>query len=106
MHEFWPGNTYVLDIGIRYVAQLRTARTALAVERYRLAEGRLPQSLNDLIPDYFSEIPDDPFNGTPLKFRLLEPGYVVYSVGDDLTDEGGTERGTQGTRRKKQAAAL
>lgn len=96
MHEFWPGNTYILDIGNRYVAQLRAAQTALAVERYRLTKGRLPQSLNDLVPDYISEIPDDPFNGNPLKYRLLEPGYVVYSVGDDLTDEGGTERGTQG----------
>ena len=96
MHEFWPGNTYVLDIGNRHVAQLRAARTALAIERYRLVKGRLPQSLNDLIPDYLDAIPDDPFNGTRLKYRRLEPGYVVYSVGDDLTDEGGTERGTQG----------
>lgn len=96
IHEFWPGNTRILDIAIRYVAQLRTARTALAVERYRLAEDRLPESLNDLVPAYLSQIPDDPFNGNPLKYRLLESGYVVYSVGDDLTDEGGTERGTQG----------
>jgi len=31
-----------------------------------------------------------------LKYRVLHPGYVVYSVDEDLTDEGGTERGTQG----------
>ena len=96
MHEFWPTHTRLLDIVIRYVAQLRTARTALAVERYRLAEGRLPESLDNLVPAYISAIPDDPFNGSPLKYRILQPGYVVYSVDDDLTDEGGTERGTQG----------
>jgi hypothetical protein len=96
MREFWPAHTYILDIGIRYVAHLRATHTALAVERYRLAEGRLPQSLNNLVPAYISEIPDDPFNGSPLNYRLLHAGYVVYSVGDDLTDEGGTERGTQG----------
>lgn len=96
MREFWPAHTHILDISLRYVAQLRTARTALAVERYRLAERRLPQSLNNLIPVYLSAIPDDPFDGSPMKYRLLETGYVVYSVGDDLTDEGGTERGTQG----------
>jgi len=96
MHEFWPTHTRILDIGIRYMAQLRTARTALAVERYRLAEGKLPESLDDLVPAYISAIPDDPFNGSPLKYRILQHGYVVYSVDEDLTDEGGTERGTQG----------
>ena len=96
MHEFWLTHTRLLDIVIWYVAQLRAARTALAVERYRLAEGRLPQSLDNLVPTYLSAIPDDPLDGTPLKYRLLQPGYVVYSVGEDLTDEGGTERGTQG----------
>jgi hypothetical protein len=92
----WPIRIYLLNIDVRHLALLRTTQTALAVERYRLAEGRLPKSLDDLVPAYIDAIPDDPFDGSPLKYRVRQSGYVVYSVGQDLTDEGGTEQGTQG----------
>jgi hypothetical protein len=92
----WPIRTYLLNIEIRHLALLRTTQTALAVEHYRLAKGRLPKSLDNLVPSCIEAIPTDPFDGHPLKYRTREIGYVVYSVGEDLTDEGGTERGTQG----------
>jgi hypothetical protein len=92
----WPIRTFFLDIDVRHLALLRTTQTALAVERCRLAEGRLPKSLDNLVPAYMDAIPNDPFNGSPLKYRVRQSGYVVYSVGEDLTDEGGTEQGTQG----------
>jgi hypothetical protein len=92
----WPIRTYLLNIDVRHLAHLRTTQTALAVERYRLAEGRLPKSLDNLVPSCIEAIPTDPFDGNPLKYRVRQSGYVVYSVGEDLTDEGGTERGTQG----------
>ncbi|TSA53855.1 MAG: hypothetical protein D4R45_04950, partial [Planctomycetaceae bacterium] len=69
------------------------AQTSLAVERYRLAEGRLPQSLNNLVPAYIEAVPADPYDGHPLKYRTLETGFVVYSIGDDRSDDGGAERG-------------
>ena len=39
------------------------------------------------------EIPPDPFDGKPLRYKKLEKGYVVYSVGPDGNDDGGKERG-------------
>ncbi len=92
----WPIRAYLLNIDVRHLALLRTTQTALAVERYRLAEGSLPKSLDDLVPSCIEAIPTDPFDGHPLKYRTRKTGYVVYSVGEDQTDEGGTERGTQG----------
>jgi hypothetical protein len=92
----WPMRTYLFNIDIRHLAHLRTIQTALAVERYRLAEGRLPKSLDELVPSRIEAIPTDPFDGHPIKYRTRKTGYVVYSVGEDLTDEGGTEQGTQG----------
>ncbi|OHB83868.1 MAG: hypothetical protein A2Z38_09050 [Planctomycetes bacterium RBG_19FT_COMBO_48_8] len=92
----WPIRTYLINIDVRHLALLHTTQTALAVERYRLAEGRLPKSLDNLVPAYMDAIPDDPFDGSPLKYHVRQSGYVVYSVGEDLTDEGGTEQGTQG----------
>ena len=74
------------------LAIMRCAATALAVERYRLAHaGRIPDSLATLTPALLPTIPLDPFDGRPLRFRSRASGYVVYSIGPDLTDDGGKE---------------
>jgi len=73
-------------------ARLEIARTALAVERYRLATGRFPAGLADLVPTYFDAVPEDPFDGRPLHYRTSQAGYTLYSIGTDETDDGGKER--------------
>lgn len=81
----------------RLEAQREAALTALAVERYRLLhEGRLPEALSELLPDLLPEVPRDPFDDQPLRYRRLEQGYVVYSVGPDRTDHGGREKPKKG----------
>jgi len=73
------------------VAKVRATITALAIERWRLAHhGQLPASLTDLVPRYLPTAPIDPFNGQLLCYKKLTAGYVVYSVGPDFTDDGGT----------------
>ena len=37
-------------------------------------------------------IPEDPFDGRPLRYKKLEKGYVVYSIGPDGVDDGGLEK--------------
>jgi hypothetical protein len=71
------------------MARASSLRTAIAVERYRLAAGALPESLGQLVPRYLPEIPIDPFTGKPLKYERREPGYVVYSLGSNRVDDGG-----------------
>jgi len=73
-------------------ARLRTARAALAVQRYRLVAGELPDALTDLVPAYLDAVPSDPFDGNDLRYDKLGAGFVVYSIGDDLRDNGGVER--------------
>jgi hypothetical protein len=70
-------------------AELRSAAAALAAERYRLARGRWPKSLDDLVPDYLPAVPSDPFDGQPLRLGHRPDGLVVYSIGPDKTDDGG-----------------
>jgi hypothetical protein len=70
-------------------AELRCAAAALAAERYRLARGSWPKSLDDLVPDYLPAVPADPFDGKPLRLARLPDGLVVYSLGPDGTDDGG-----------------
>jgi hypothetical protein len=80
---------FVLDA--RCLAGLQTAHAALAAQRYRLANGELPDELNQLVPDYLDAVPADPFDGKPLRYaQRAEGGFVVYSVGSDETDDGGT----------------
>jgi hypothetical protein len=66
------------------------ARTAIALERYRLAHGEHPKSLDVLVPQFIGKIPHDVINGQPLHYRLDVNGqFALYSVGWNETDDGG-----------------
>ncbi len=88
-------NVLTLEKEIDRQARARVTRAGLAVERYRLAEGHLPKSLDDLVPVYTKIIPEDPFNGENLRYRRLKTGFIVYSVNEDLSDNGGAEINTK-----------
>jgi type II secretory pathway pseudopilin PulG len=74
------------------LAQVRTAQAALAVERFRLAHGKLPEKLDELVPQFLPTVPADPFEGQSLRYHRLAKGYVIYSVGSDGHDDGGREK--------------
>lgn len=63
---------------------------AIAVERYRLAYGKLPENIEALVPEFLTEIPLDSMTGAPLHY-VLDPsaGYRLYSVGPNRIDDGG-----------------
>jgi ABC-type transport system involved in multi-copper enzyme maturation permease subunit len=71
------------------LAELRCAVVMLAMERYRLALQRWPESLEALVPGFLREIPADPFDGKPLRYRRQGGGVVIYSVGFNGVDNGG-----------------
>jgi tetratricopeptide (TPR) repeat protein len=71
-------------------ASVNLARTAIALERYRLARGAFPESLDALAPQFISQVPHDVIGSEPLKYRREPDGsFVLYSVGWDEKDEGG-----------------
>jgi hypothetical protein len=94
LHVIMPALSRIAIIDTRNIAQLLTARVGLAIERYRLAAGKLPDDLTDLVPAYLDAVPKDPFDGNELRYKRLEVGFVVYSIGEDLSDDGGKERPT------------
>ena len=66
------------------------ARVAIALERYRLAHGEYPDSLDTLAPKFISSLPHDIINGQPLQYRRTSDGqFVLYSVGWNKTNDGG-----------------
>ena len=87
-----PALARVFQIANRTVAHQRAAITACAIERYRIAHQQLPATLQDLVPACLEAVPLDPFDGEPLRYQQLSLGYVVYSIGEDLSDDGGQEK--------------
>jgi hypothetical protein len=66
------------------------ARVACVLERYRLAHGEYPASLDALAPQFIAKLPHDLINGQPLKYRRTDNGqFILYSVGWNETDDGG-----------------
>jgi hypothetical protein len=81
---------------VRSQTTLTLARTACALERYRLAHGAYPDQLEQLVPQYLPRVPLDLYAGRPLRYRL-EPDrrFVLYSVGLNQVDDGGRVEKTE-----------
>lgn len=66
------------------------ARIALALEIHRAETGAYPESLEEL--EALDELPPDPWSDQPLRYvRQPDGGVIVYTVGQDLVDNGGRE---------------
>lgn len=85
-----PGLIKVHNAEVRSQAMLRSAAVALACERYRLRHKDWPASLDVLVEQkLLAEIPLDPIDGRPLRYRRTKEGVVIYSIGIDKTDNQG-----------------
>ena len=67
---------------------LECTRALVGVHAFRRKTGNFPPSLESLVPDYLPSVPRDPYDGKPL--RYLPAKGIVYSVGLDCRDSGGT----------------
>jgi len=65
------------------------ADAALAIEQFRRKHDRLPETLDELVPEFLDAVPIDPFDGKPLRYVVREDAYVIYSIGRDRADDGG-----------------
>jgi hypothetical protein len=86
-HELYE-REFETDMGHRD-AMLRLLMTELVIRLFRNDHGRLPESLDELAPQYVSAPPIDPFSGGLQIFRRTDDGYLLYSVGPDGVDDGG-----------------
>jgi hypothetical protein len=76
--------------------RVNEAIVACALERYRLAQGQLPESLEALSPRFLQKMPHDVITGVPLIYRRTPDGrFILYSVGWNEKDDGGTVLLTQ-----------
>ncbi len=87
-----PAMTSSLATKSKGNAQLQATRTILALRAYQLTHGHLPADLNALVPEFMEAVPIDDFDGQPL--RYAPDRKTVYSVGKNLKDDGGDDRGS------------
>ncbi|MDR1190565.1 MAG: hypothetical protein LBK60_02725 [Verrucomicrobiales bacterium] len=80
---------------IKKLAQMEVmchqALLACALEQYRLRHGKLPLTLNELVPDYLEQIPNQVTVSEPMHYRRVsDQDYLLYSIGWNLQDDSGT----------------
>lgn len=79
-------------------AHRRIVMAAIALHRYHLHHARWPQQLSDLAPAYLPEVPLDPFDGRPLRYKLDAEGrFLLYSIGPDGLDQDGLAKALDGS---------
>jgi hypothetical protein len=95
--EMACGAESVLKLGQvfrRSRAHMRCAIAALATERFRRDRGRWPASLDELMAaGLLGEVLIDPFDGQPLRLKRVAGGLIVYTVGPDGANDGGSLHG-------------
>lgn len=86
----FPALSRIVEKFAAVQSSINLARVACALERYRLAHGEYPETLNALAPQFIAKLPHDIINGQPLHYHRETDGrFVLYSVGWNETDDGG-----------------
>ena len=92
--------TKQMDISIqRFLGRQATLEVLFAAQTYRRDKGEFPENLDALVPEYLEAVPLDPCdrNGGRLLYRRDSlTKAVVWSVGEDGTDNDGTIEAEQG----------
>lgn len=85
-----PALSNVLKSEMKGRALHRAAEILVAATRTRLAGGGVPDSVEALVPENLPAVPRDPFtDGRPLRTKLADGTWAVWSVGPDGEDDGG-----------------
>ena len=76
-----------LKIKCQAKTEAEVTRALLALKAFKLKTGRLPATLDELVPDYLPSVPLDDFSGKPIRYSAEKK--IGYSLGQDLKDVGG-----------------
>jgi len=63
------------------------AIAAIALKRYHLRYLKYPAALDELVPEFLSEVPIDYLDGELLRYRVDEGSFLLWSVGKNRRDD-------------------
>jgi hypothetical protein len=100
LHSFAPSFYAVRTSVATLQANVDVTRVGLALQRHKAALGSYPPALAGIDSAFLDEIPPDPFTGQSLNYRPEGDGFVLYSLGENLKDDNGTEEGKDNRKSK------
>lgn len=77
-------------------ARQRLLLLGAAVERYAAEHGEFPETLGDVTAETGDNYTVDPFTGEPFRYYVRNGSFQLYSVGSNLTDDGGLHHRSEG----------
>ena len=86
---FFPATKRILAEETSVEERTEMSQIALALAAFKDEKGAFPQKLAELAPGYLPKVPNDLFIGQPLKYSRTANGYLLYSVGPNMKDDGG-----------------
>ena len=93
MAGWWQSRQAIEKAEVRHktaIAHERLLVTDLALRCYQRDKAQSPACLDELVTNYLSKLPQDPFNGKPFIYRpQIGTSWLIYSVGPDGVDDGG-----------------
>jgi hypothetical protein len=83
------------------LARLRAAQLMVALRLYQSEKGKAPATLDALVPEYLPEVPADPYDGRPFRYRLSAGERVEWPADDSghIVPAGALRREESPTRR-------
>jgi hypothetical protein len=91
-------NLFTADIDIVLKQQddantlIALTRLAAAVAIYRAEHHGYPATLDALAPGAIDKVPVDAFSGKPFVYKRVGNGFLLYSVGENGRDDGGSNK--------------
>jgi hypothetical protein len=82
----WVGS----QVEDRQGATFEVTQAAFALAVYKGENGEYPARLDALVPRYVPEVPLDRFTDKPLRYEKSENGYLLYALGLNQRDDGGS----------------
>jgi hypothetical protein len=88
--QTFPNYHKSLQVLARNQTLANQALIVCALERFHLAHGSYPETLDALVPNFAKKLPSDIIKGQPLHYHRTTDGqFVLYSIGWNESDDGG-----------------
>ncbi len=92
---FLPAVSAAIDWEDEQNVVMELTRLCAALAQFRAEHGAYPKELAELVPGVLQELPNDPYSGKPFVYSRDGEGFLLYSVGANSVDEGGSSERMQ-----------